>query len=505
MLVDGLLRQATERSDSVALVDGARQYSYAELQGAVTSVAGQLIEFGVVPGERVALLLENSFSYVVSLYACFACGAIAVPLNTAARAEDCRGWITHSGSCAVVLAARHPATEELLACMRTDGRLVFLAGDAGASEAAQLRIDVPPADVVLPRRACIDAPAMIVYTSGTTGRPKGVTLTHRNLVANVAAVIDYLSLTPSDRIVTVLPFFYSFGNSVLHTHLAVGATLILEPNLVYPQKVLETIARERATGFAGVPATFSLLLARTRLGECDLSSLRYVMQAGGSMPPALIERLLGVLPESCSFFVMYGQTEATARISYLPPARLREKLGSVGIPLQGIEIVVRREDGSRCSAHETGTIFVRGESVMAGYWNDPELSALVLADGWLCTADSGYLDADGYHYIAGRRADIIKTGAHRVQPQDIEAVIAEIEGVEEVAVVPVNDEILGQIIKAVVVVRPGAAVTELEIKARCRSRLATFKIPKHVEFACSLPRTSSGKLRRHLLAEASRR
>lgn len=502
MLFEGLSRQATERGDGVALVAGARRCSYAEVHGTAISVAAQLLELGVVPGERVALLLENSFDYVATLYACFACGAIAVPLNTSARAEDLRGWIAHSDSRALVLTAHHPAAEELLAAMLAEDRIALLTGNAGAREAVRLRIDLPPTDGMLPGPVCIDAPAMIVYTSGTTGRPKGVTLTHRNLATNVAAVIDYLSLAHTDRMVTVLPFFYSFGNSVLHTHLAVGATLILGPSLVYPQKVLETIACENATGFGGVPSTFSLLLARAHFEEYDLSTLRYVMQAGGGMPPALVERTLRVLPESCSFFVMYGQTEATARISYLPPARLREKPGSVGIPLRGVEVEVRREDGSRCTTLETGTIFVRGESVMMGYWNDPGLTASVLADGWLNTADSGYFDADGYLYIAGRRADIIKTGAHRVQPQDVEAIIAEIEGVEEVAVIPVDDEILGQVIKAVVVVRPGAAVTEIEIKARCRARLATFKVPKHVEFVGNLPRTSSGKLQRHLLARS---
>jgi acyl-CoA synthetase (AMP-forming)/AMP-acid ligase II len=502
MLFEGLSHQAAERGDSIALVGGTRWYSYGEVYGAATSVAAQLLELGVTPGERVALLLENSFDYVAALYACFGCGAIAVPLNYAARAEDLRGWIAHSGSRAVVFGAQHPATGELLAAMQGEGRIVLVVGDSGAGKVVQLRINVPPADGILPGYDCLDAPAMIVYTSGTTGRPKGVALTHRNLATNVAAVIEYLSLACTDRMVTVLPFFYSFGNSVLHTHLAVGATLILGPSLVYPQKVLETIARENATGFAGVPSTFSLLLARANFEEYDLSTLRYVMQAGGGMPPALVERTLQVLPESCSFFIMYGQTEATARISYLPPARLREKPGSVGLPLRGVEVEVRRDDGSRCSVLETGTIFVRGESVMMGYWNDPELTASVLANGWLNTADSGYFDADGYLYIAGRRADIIKTGAHRVQPQDVEAIIAEIEGVEEVAVIPEDDEILGQVIRALVVVRPGAAITELEIKARCRARLATFKIPKYVEFVGNLPRTSSGKLQRYLLARS---
>ncbi|MBK7250071.1 MAG: acyl--CoA ligase [Gammaproteobacteria bacterium] len=500
MLTENLSRQATERGDAVALVDGAQRHSYADLHGAAAAVAAQLGAKGVRVGDRVALLLDNGFDYVAALYGCLACGAVAVPLNTAARAGDLGGWIAHADARAVVLAPGHPAAGELLATARGDGRLILMTSGADVVEGSRLCTDARTAYGALARPASADAPAMILYTSGTTGRPKGVVLTHRNLAANVAAIVDYLALGPTDRMVTVLPFFYSFGNSVLHTHLAVGAMLVLEPNLVYPQKVLETLVRERATGFAGVPSTFALLLSRARLADYDLSALRYVQQAGGGMPPALIERTLQALPASCSFFVMYGQTEATARISYLPPEHLRAKPGSVGIPLRGVEIEVRREDRSRCAALEVGTIFVRGEGVMAGYWNDPGLTASVLAGGWLNTGDSGYVDADGYLYIAGRRSDIIKTGAHRVQPQDVEAVIAEIEGVEEAAVVPVDDDILGEVVKAVVVLRPGAVVTDLEIKARCRARLAAYKIPKRVEFASSLPRTSTGKVQRHLLA-----
>jgi acyl-CoA synthetase (AMP-forming)/AMP-acid ligase II len=344
-----------------------------------------------------------------------------------------------------------------------------------------------------------DDPALILYTSGTSGRPKGVTLSHGNLEANVASILAYLDLSASDRIVNVLPFYYSYGNSVLHTHLARGACIVLEPNLVYPHKVLETIARERATGFAGVPSTFALLTARVQLKDFDLGSLRYVTQAGGALPVAVLDRFRAAVPKA-DFFVMYGQTEATARITYLPPARLDEKRGAVGVPLEGVKLQIRREDGSQASVSETGAIWINGANVMLGYWNDPDLTQSVIQGGWLSTGDTGYLDEEGFLFIAGRRSDIIKTGAHRVQPQDIEAAIAELEAVEEVGVVGVDDEILGQVIRAVIVVKPGRELSEMQVKAHCRARLAGYKIPKFVAFAPRLPRTSTGKLQRHVLA-----
>jgi len=346
-----------------------------------------------------------------------------------------------------------------------------------------------------------DAPAMILYTSGTTGDPKGVMLSHANLLANAESVVAYLQLQAEDSVLSVLPFYYAYGASVLHTHLLSGACVVLGPSLMFPLLVLEAIEREQATGFSGVPSTYALLLEPMAERASSLASLRYLTQAGGAMSPALTQRLRGVLPAP-RLYVMYGQTEATSRISWLPPERLDEKLGSVGIPVAGVQWKIVGEDGAELPRGESGEVCVRGANVMPGYWNNPEASAKVLREGWLHTGDLGYLDAEGYLYLQGRRSDMIKTGAHRVHPTDVEEVIAEMPGIREVAVVGVDDEVMGQVIKAYIVSegeRPPRA--EDRIKAHCRARLAPYKIPRLIAFVDALPRTASGKVRRVQLME----
>jgi acyl-CoA synthetase (AMP-forming)/AMP-acid ligase II len=344
------------------------------------------------------------------------------------------------------------------------------------------------------------APACILYTSGTTGQPKGVVLSHGNLSSNTQAIVSYLALTHEDSIVTVLPFYYSYGSSVLHSHLSVGGRVVLEKNLVYPHAVIASLARERASGFAGVPSTFALLLARVKLSEFDLGSLRYVTQAGGAMAAALTQRLRAALPH-VAVFVMYGQTEATARLTYLPPEKLDEKLGSVGVPVPGVRIQIRDDKGVAAMAHQLGEVWATGPNIMLGYWQNAEATRETICDGWLKTGDMGYLDHDGYLYLAGRRTDMIKSGAHRIHPQDIEDTIAELPQVEEVAVIGVDDPILGQAIKAFVVVTGREDVSSMHIQAHCKERLAAYKVPKTIEFVAALPRTTNGKLRRAELVE----
>jgi acyl-CoA synthetase (AMP-forming)/AMP-acid ligase II len=496
-LTSRLAQVAEQHSESVALVaDGART-TYRELLAACAAVTHRLEQAGVQPQDRVALVYENSLQYIAALYAVFALRAIAVPLNATARPEDLAGWIEHCGAKLTLAADAYAAS-----LPAAPGREVLILGGAAGTPGALAweQLLAAPANGAFPGTPVGSDAALILYTSGTTGRAKGVTLSQRNLAANVASILEYLDLDPTDRMVNALPFYYSFGNSVLHTHLAVGACLILEPNLVYPHKVVETLVRERATGFAGVPSTFALLTSRVDLTKFDLGSLRYVQQAGGALPVAVLTKFIAQLP-LVDFFVMYGQTEATARISYLPPHRLVDKRGSAGRPISGVQIQIRLEDGTPALPRETGAIWVRGDNVMLGYWNDPALTATVLRDGWLNTLDQGYIDDDGFLFIDGRRSDIIKTGAHRVQPQDIEAAITQLDAVEDVGVVGADDEILGQVIRAVVVLKQGASLSEMQVKAHCRARLAAYKVPKFVEFSRELPRTATGKLQRFRLAK----
>jgi acyl-CoA synthetase (AMP-forming)/AMP-acid ligase II len=482
-----------------AIVEPERSATYADLWQAARRFAALLRARGIGHGERVALLLGNSIEAAAATYGCWLAGAAVVPLNVQARARDFSHWLQHAAPALLVHAAGNAEVDAAIAMLAHPPLRLAVGADPTGIESWDVALAAAHVEGA-PEYPLPEALATILYTSGTTGNPKGVMLSHANLAANVGAILEYLQLGAADSIVSVLPFYYSYGASVLHTHLAVGARLCLEPNVVFPQVLLARLARERASGFSGVPSTYALLLDRVRLADHDLSALRYLTQAGGAMAPALTARLLAALPQA-RLFVMYGQTEATARLTWLAPERLQDKLGSVGVPVAGVRIEVRCEDGSRAAADEVGEVWARGANVMLGYWHNAQATAEVLQDGWLKTGDLGRLDADGVLWLSGRRSDMIKTGAHRVHPLDVEEAIAELPGVVEVAVVGIDDALLGQVIKACIV--RADTLDENAVRAHCRARLAGYKIPKLVEFVDALPKTASGKIKRAELAAAA--
>ncbi len=498
-LVARLERTAAAMPGRIALQQGGRRLDYRALQAAMLAFAKLLRARGIAPGDRVALALPNCIEAVVAWYGCWRAGAAVVPLNAQARERDFHPWLLHSGARLLI---QHQDHEDGMRAATAAGVPVLhaqhcLAGEGGATGDASSDADAAP-DSPTPDSKAL---AAILYTSGTTGAPKGVALSHRNLAANTASILDSLGIGAEDSTVSTLPFYYAYGASVLHTHLAVGARIVLEDNLVFPHLVAEALARERATGFSGVPSTFALLLDRGQLERHDLSALRYLTQAGGAMAPAMARRVRAAFP-SARLFVMYGQTEASARLTCLPPERFEDKAGSVGTPIANVEIQVRREDGSRAAPGEAGEVWARGPNVKAGYWQAPEATAATLVEGWLRTGDEGHLDADGFLWLSGRRSDMIKTGAHRVHPQDVEEVIAELPGVREVAVTGIDDTLLGQVVAAFLV--PGNdAPTEMAVKAHCRQRLASYKIPRQVAFVSELPKTASGKIRRAALTQGN--
>ena len=501
-LVDYLRRSVEQRPDAEAVVHRARRVSYRQLWHEVCHLAAFMNARGLRPGDRVAILLENSPEYITAYYAALMAGGVAVALNTAAKARDLANWLTHSGASWLIADAQHPEWSEISGaanlklshiCVGSAGPMVT--NVTGWNDIVGNAARPPDTHGAFAQ----DSAAAIIYTSGTTGRPKGVTLSHRNLVSNVDSILAYLGLTCEDRCLNVLPFYYSYGASVLHTHLAVGATLVLEGSMVYVRDVMTRMQTERITGFYGVPSTYALILNRTKLSNYNLKSLRYMTQAGGPMAPEHINRLRKEIPH-VRFFVMYGQTEATARLSYLPPEMLEQKLGSAGIPIPNVQLEIRGVLGNRVPPGTVGEIYAYGPNIMNGYWRDPTATSEVIKGGWLRTGDIAYMDDDGYIFIQGRESDIIKSGGHRITPNDIEEAIAELAGVSEVAVIGVDDEILGQTIKAIVVPRPGAEVTAMAVKAHCFRRLPAYKIPKFIEFTDTLPRTASGKIKRFLLA-----
>ena len=496
-IVENLRRSAATFPDKAALIASEQSISYAQLWRRSQAVTAYLQADGLAVGERVAIVMENSHDYVAIYYGVLAAGGIAVTLAAAAKQRDFAHWLSHCDPRYVFGAAANVELGAAMAASRAPSRLI----DAGDGEILGGIYDfVQPLASGVPLAAAM--PASILYTSGTTAAPKGVLLSHGNLANNTASIVDYLGLRPSDSIVSVLPFYYSYGNSVLHTHIAVGATVILQTNLVYPHLVVEELARRRVTGFAGVPSTYALLLARVELSKYDLSALRYMTQAGGAMAPAMIRRLRAAVPKA-ELFVMYGQTEATARLSFLPPRQLETKLGSVGVSIPGVDLQVRLDDGTLAQVREVGEVWARGPNVMLGYWRNDAATAATVRDGWLRTGDLGYMDEDDYLFLSGRRSDMIKTGAHRVHPQDVEEAILELSGVAEAAVVAIPDETLGEAIKAFVVLAEGATIDEQVIKRHCRASLANHKVPKHVELRDHLPKTASGKVLRRQLLEPS--
>lgn len=489
---------AGKAPDRIALVDGERRMSYGALWAQSLAFADALRQRGLQPGDRVAIILPNRIEAVVAMYGAWLAGGVGVPLNAQARERDLTPWLAHCGARHVVHEATHV---DAIAAVEAMPQLEF----AWALQAAQ---GITPDPVTLSNlhpSPIPETPALILYTSGTTGAPKGVTLSHANLLANAQAVVNYLELSASDSVLGMLPFYYAYGASVLHTHLLSGARVVIAPNFLFPHQLMEAASQERVTGLSGVPSTFALLLDRVKLDDFDLSALRYLTQAGGAMAPALASRLRAALPQP-RLFVMYGQTEATSRLTWLPPERLDEKTGSVGIPIEGVQLRVMREDGQPATPGEEGDVQARGPNVMLGYWNAPDATAAALQDGWLRTGDTGHFDEDGFLYLAGRRSDMIKTGAHRVYPGDIEEAISELATVAEVAVVGTPDDLLGQVVTAYVVARSplrpeDKGRREMEIKAHCRARLAQYKIPRHIQFVDALPKTASGKVRRVALTQ----
>ena len=507
-LVDNLAEAVKHYPRAEAVIHGQRRMCYGDLWAEVNALASFLFKKGLKQGDRVAVLMENSPEYVSTYYGVLAAGGVVVSLNTAVKVRDLSNWIKHSGSTWLIATGHHLELPQLLSVFKRDLKKIIV----GQIKKSNVREDNE--DLYLWQEVIESAPqkivqtfhpkdnhvAAIIYTSGTTGHPKGVTLSHSNLYSNTQSILEYLQLTNNDRIVNVLPFYFSYGNSVLHTHLAVGGCVVLENSLLYPHKVMQSLEKERATGFSGVPSTYSLLMSRVNFKDYDLSNLRYLTQAGGPMAPVRIKKLCEDLP-NIQFFVMYGQTEASARLAYLPPDKLEQKVGSIGVPIPGVEIEIRDEHQCKVQPGKIGEICASGKNIMLGYWNDETLTKKVVKDGWLHTGDLAHYDEDGYIYIDGRSSDMIKSGANRISPKEIEEVIQEFDEVQEVAVVGVPDEILGEAIKAVIVLRPGTEITAKKIQAHCRNNLAIYKIPKFVEFVETLPKTSSGKVRRFLLKE----
>jgi len=507
MLISDFLRQsARKHPDKPAAWHTGAWMTYAELDAKADRLANFLIEAGVRRGDRAAILYENSFNYIIAYNAILRAGAIAVPLNTDITVDLLAYYLNDSGSKALITNARFvrfvvPAIEqtpELDQLIVEHKDMSELEGLSTCSVSRLQEIfDNSPDDTPDVRLIDID-PASIIYTSGSTGSPKGVLLSHLNVVSNTKSIAEYLHLTGDDRIMVTLPFCYIYGQSLLTTHFLVGGSVVIENQFFYPKIILRTMKKTQVTGFSGVPSTFMRMLHRSAIKETEFETLRYVTQAGGHMSPPVREKVAEAFAPA-QLYIMYGATEAAPRLTYLEPDRLSDKLASIGKAIPNVEVLVVDKQGQPVAPHQTGEIVARGANIMQGYWNDPQATDEVIRDGYYHTGDLGQIDEEGYIYIVGRIKDMIKSNGFRVSAREVEDAIMEIDGIVEVAVTSVEDETTGEAIKAHIVMRDGEQTSFEEIRRALKGRLPEYKIPRHVEIRDQLPKNASGKIMKNKL------
>jgi amino acid adenylation domain-containing protein len=488
----------------VAVICGTARHTYADVDRRASQLTAVLAQRGVQRGDRVALFLDNGIEFVAGVYAVLRIGAVFMPINPLTKSDKLAYMLADARAVALltsdVLTATWSASMAQLGALHT----VVVAGALPAGDDARVsawpEVGAPCADASTVRHTIDQDLASIIYTSGSTGFPKGVMLTHLNMVSAARSVSSYLGLRESDVILCALPLAFDYGLYQMLMAFRLGATVVLERSFSFPVKVLEVMARERVTVFPGVPTMFSLLMALTNLAQFDLASLRMITNTAAALSEVHIRQLRGLFPQAI-LFSMYGLTECK-RVTYLPPEQLDIRPTSVGRGMPNEEVWLVDDDGRRLPHGATGELVIRGSHVMRGYWEKPEETAKRLRPGpmpgemLLYSGDLFRTDAEGWLYFVSRRDDIIKSRGEKVSPREVENVLHTIEGVYEVAVVGVADALLGQAVKAYVTLKPGVQLTEREVIRHCLARLESFMAPKFVEFVDELPKTDTGKIKK---------
>lgn len=487
---------ANKCPDSVALLVAENHYTYGNLEGAIAMIVLFLLRLGARKGDPVLLIGDNSFFWVTSYLAALRQGLVAVPLPPTVPPADLKTVLATTDARIALVQSSNNATRRLSfpGCHVLTDQPGPPMRDV-ASQRSVTELPAPPAtgehSTPLTQR---DDLAALMFTSGSTGKPRAVMVSHGNIISNTESIVEYLGLTANDRIMGVLPFHYCFGASLLHTHLLVGGSLVLEPRFTYPEVVLRRMIDTKCTGFAGVPSHYQILLRTSALAGKSFPHLRYVQQAGGPLAPSLIRKLQEALPDT-RVFIMYGQTEATARLSYLPPEMLQAKLGSVGKGIPGVRLKVVDDAGNEVCPGQVGEIVAEGDNVALGYWQAPDETAAAFRSGQLHTGDLATVDEDGYLYIVDRARDFLKCGGRRVSRVEVHNKILEFPCVLDLSIDVIQDEVLGEALKLAVVPRmPGCGEFQSCLHRFCREHLGQELCPKEIITVDRLPSNGTGKV-----------
>lgn len=505
-----LQETASRNMKKTAYIFMDQETSYAELNGAVSQFADGLRQLGVKKGDKVALLLGNSPHFIIGLYGILRLGATAIPVNPIYTPDEI-GYILKNGDVKAVVSLDLliPMFEKLNVMLPDIRDIIICPSSTEAKEIPDhlsvsnkmksftnvlemgnpqfIGSEVEPEDL-----------ALILYTSGTTGKPKGAMLTHRNLYSNARDVADYLGINVNDRIITVLPMFHVFCLTVsLNAPLMNGGTLVILPKFS-PQEVFRVAKKYEITLFAGVPTMFNYLLQYPDSNPEDLKSLRFCISGGSAMPVALLtnfEKKFNVIVSEG-----YGLSEASPVTCFNPLNRPR-KPGSIGTSILNVENKVVNELGEEVPPGEVGELIVRGPNVMKGYYKMPEETAATIKDGWLYTGDLARMDDEGYFYVVDRKKDMVIVGGYNVYPREVEEVLFSHPDIAEVAVIGAPDPNLGEVVRCFVVPKT-PELTEEQVIDFCKERLAKYKVPQSIDFMDDLPKNTTGKILRRALKNA---
>jgi long-chain acyl-CoA synthetase len=476
--------------DHVAIAFEGRRISYRELHDASNRLANALRSLGVARGDRVAIYLPNIPEFAIVYLGALKAGAVALSINAIFKAKEAEFILNDSGASIVFTVAdlaaqladvECPALERIVECDTADGLTALMAAAASESTIA----DMEPTD-----------PAVLLYTSGTTGFPKGATLSHGNVVSNTWSVVHHAGYRSDDRLVLFLPLFHVFGqNFIMNACFLAGATLVLHRRFV-PDAVLDSIAREGVTMFFGVPSIYVALL-NLELDMQRLASVRYWFSAAATMPQEVSRRWTERV--SLPIYEGYGLTETSPFAAYNHD--IHHKFGSVGTAIENFEIRIVDEADQLVPLGELGEIAIRGPGVMLGYWRRPEDTAAAIQGGWFHSGDIGSMDDEGYVFIVDRVKDMINRSGFKVWPAEVEQLLYRHPAVKEVAVYGVPDAASGEAVAAAIVLRDGVSVTAAAIVDFCRNQAAVYKAPSRVDFVRELPKNPTGKILKRVLRE----
>ena len=493
-VTDWLDKRAKHSPQRVGLIDtiGGREYTYRAWNAAANRTANFLRALGVQQGDRVSVYASNCTEFLDVLFACGKIGAILHNLNWRLTVAELQGIVADADPLVLIYSDDWNAqVNGLRAAASSVRHFVALGQPAGPHDVAFARRDDYPDTLSERPNQRPDDPWAIYYTGGTTGLPKGAIITHANATWNSVNTVTTWGITAETVALLQLPLFHIGGPHVfclpaVHT----GGTTILCRDFDVDQ-TFDLIAQAGVTHYMAVPTMFLVMQQHPRWESADFSRLKVVISGGAPCPMPIVEKFWA---RGIDFKTGYGLTEAPANNFWLPPDDVRRKPGSVGFPTFHVDMKIVRPDGGLCDADEPGELLIRGPHVIPGYWNRPAATAEAIVDGWLHTGDLARCDAEGYFYIIGRSKDMLISGGENVYPAEVESVMHSHPAIAEAALIGVPDEKWGEVGCAIVVTEPGQALTQDELTAFLRERLAKYKVPKTVIFVDALPRTAIGKL-----------